>query len=154
MDDNGQITVDYLVGITIFLLSLVFVFQYTNGLFTPFESSSDEVTMIADRVATTVVEDRISIGDPQTSNMVSSSLMADLFTQLDTNYISTRNLLGLNGTFFCYDLNVSLENSTKIISCAGRTLPQVGSIGQTKRIVLVDDNSGNTQTAILSFRVW
>ncbi|WP_449288758.1 DUF7287 family protein [Methanomethylovorans hollandica] len=64
MDNNGQITVDYLVGITIFLLSLVFVFQYTNGLFTPFESSSDEVTMIADRVATTVVEDRISTGDP------------------------------------------------------------------------------------------
>jgi len=86
--------------------------------------------------------------------MVSGSLMADLFRQLDTNYISTQNSLGLNGTFFCYDLNVFLENSTTIISCAGRTLPQVGSIGQTKRIVLLEDSSGNTQTAILSFRVW
>lgn len=154
MDESGQITIDYLVGITIFLLALVFVFQYATGLFTPFESSSDEVTMIADRVATTVVEDRINTGDPHTSNMVSSSLMANFFTQLDTNYASTQNSLGLNGTFFCYDLNVSLENSTKVISCTGKPLPQVGSIGQTKRIVLVEDSSGNKQTAILSFRVW
>lgn len=61
MDESGQLTLDYLVGITIFLLALVFVFQYTTGLFTPFESSSDEVTMIADRVATTVVGDGIML---------------------------------------------------------------------------------------------
>lgn len=154
MDESGQITIDYLVGITIFLLSLVFVFQYATGLFTPFGSSSDEVTMIADRVATIVVEDRISTGDFQTSNMVSSILMADFLTQLDTNYVSAQNSLGLNDTFFCYDLNVSIENSTEVVLCAGRPLPQAGSIGQTKRIVLVEDSSGNKQTAVMSFRVW
>lgn len=154
MDENGQITLDYLVGITIFLLALVFVFQYTTGLFTPFESSSDEVTMIADRVATTVVEDRISSGDPQTCNIVSSNLLNNFFTQLNSSYSSTQNSLGLNGTFFLYDLNISLENGTKVISCAGENLPEAGNIGQTKRIVLVEDSYGNTQAAILSFRVW
>lgn len=154
MDESGQITLDYLVGITIFLLALVFVFQYAAGLFTPFESSSDEVTMIADRVATTVVEDRISAGDSQTSNMVDSSLMDDFFTQLNTSYRSTQDSLGLNGTLFRYDLNVSLENGTKVLSCAGKILPHAGNIGQTKRVVLVEDSSGNIHTAILSFRVW
>lgn len=154
MDESGQITLDYLVGITIFLLALVFVFQYTTGLFTPFESSSDEVTMIADRAATTVVEDRISAGDAQTSNMVKRNLMDDFFSQLNTSYSSTQDSLGLNGTFFLYDLNVSLENSTKLLSCAGKPLPDAGNIGQTKRIVLIEESDGNTQTAILSFRVW
>lgn len=154
MDENGQITLDYLVGITIFLLALVFVFQYTTGLFTPFESSSDEVTMIADRIATTVVEDRISSGDSRTCNIVSSSLLNDFFTQLNSSYSSTQDSLGLNGTFFLYDLNISLENGTKVISCAGKNLPEAGNIGQTKRVVLVEDSYGNTQNAILSFRVW
>lgn len=154
MNESGQITLDYLAGITIFLLALVFVFQYATGLFTPFESSSDEVTIIADRVAKTVVEDQISAGDPQTSNMVNSSLMDDLFTQLNTNYTSAQNSLGISGTFFIYDLNVSLENGTKVVSYAGKRLPDVGSIGQTKRIVLVEDSIGNTHTAIMSFRVW
>ncbi|MBC7085623.1 MAG: hypothetical protein H5T43_04580 [Methanomethylovorans sp.] len=154
MDESGQITLDYLVGITIFLLALVFLFQYAAGLFMPFESTSDEVTMIADRVAATVVEDWISAGDPHTSNIVCSTFMEDFFTQLNTNYIITQNSLGLNGTFFCYDLNVSLENSTKVISCGGKNLPHGGNIGQTKRIVLVEDSRGNSYTAILSFRVW
>jgi len=154
MDESGQITLDYLVGITIFLLALVFVFQYTTGLFTPFESSSDEVTMIADRVAANVVEDMISAGDSQTSNMVNSNLVDDFFTQLNTSYSSIQDSLGLNGTFFHYDLNVSLENSTKVLSCAGKPLPHAGNIGQTKRIVLVEDSTGNIHTAIMSFRVW
>ena len=154
MDENGQITLDYLVGITIFLLALVFVFQYTTGLFTPFESSSDEVTMIADRVATTVVEDRISSGDPRTYNIVSSSLLNDLFTQMNTSYRTTQDSLGLNGTFFLYDLNISLENGTKVISYAGKNFPEAGNIGQTKRVVLIEDSNGDTHHAILSFRVW
>ncbi len=154
MDENGQITLDYLVGITLFLLALVFVFQYTTGLFIPFESSSDEVTMIADRVATTVVEDRISSGDSQTPNIVNSNLLDELFTQLNTSYRSTQDSMGLNGTFFLYDLNISLENGTKVLSCAGKTLPHTGNIGQNKRVVLVEDSDGNIHNAILSFRVW
>jgi hypothetical protein len=80
--------------------------------------------------------------------------MDDLFTQLNTNYTSAQNSLGISGTFFIYDLNVSLENGTKVVSYAGKRLPDVGSIGQTKRIVLVEDSIGNTHTAIMSFRVW
>lgn len=110
--------------------------------------------MIADRVATTVVGDRISAGDSQTSNMVNSNRMDDFFTQLNTSYSDTRDSLGLNGTLSRYDVNVSLESGTKVLSCAGKTLPKTGNIGQTKRVILVEDSAGNTHTAILSFRVW
>jgi hypothetical protein len=154
MDENGQITIDYLVAITIFLLALFFIFQYTIGLFTPFESNSDEVTMIADRVATMVVEDRISAENPYTPNLVNNSFMNEFFQQINTNYASTQNSLGLNGTFFQYNLNVSLEDSTHILLTAGKRLPDKGNIAQTKRVVLIEDDAGQTHTAILSFRVW
>ncbi|WP_319506294.1 hypothetical protein [uncultured Methanolobus sp.] len=48
IDNEGQITIDYLISITMFLFAVVFVFNYTSGIFTPFQSNSDEVTLIAD----------------------------------------------------------------------------------------------------------
>ncbi|KXS45606.1 MAG: hypothetical protein AWU58_998, partial [Methanohalophilus sp. T328-1] len=35
---DGQITIDYLAAITIFIFAIFFVFNYTSGLFTPFNS--------------------------------------------------------------------------------------------------------------------
>ena len=65
-----------------------------------------------------------------------------------------------------YDLNVTLGNSTDIFTvsttsngeisaAAGKQLPPSGNIGQTKRIVLIENTkTGETETAILSVRVW
>ena len=51
---EGQVTIDYLIGITIFIVALFFIFQYSAGLFTPFQSNSDERQLwgrLADRRA-------------------------------------------------------------------------------------------------------
>jgi hypothetical protein len=60
--ERGQLTLDYLAGITILLFAIFFVFQYTSGLFTPFQSDSDEITMVTDRTAMAIVENRINAG--------------------------------------------------------------------------------------------
>jgi len=158
MDDKGQITIDYLISITIFLLAIVFVFNYTSGIFTPFQSNSDEVTLIADRVSTNVVEKRISAGDEGLPNLVNATKMNEFFTGLNSaNYQSTISSLGMNGSYLRYDLNVTAENISNgnIVYSAGKEIPPQVNIGQTRRIILSrDEATGSTEMMILSFRVW
>ncbi|WP_225420051.1 DUF7287 family protein [Methanohalophilus profundi] len=71
-DTKGQITIDYLAAITIFIFVIFFVFNYTSGLFTPFHSESDEVTLLADRVAVTITEKEMGSGDMTTTNLINS----------------------------------------------------------------------------------
>ena len=155
-NDKGQVTIDYLISITIFLFAIFFVFQYISGLFTPFESNSDEVTLVADRVSTLVVENIMGAGDAAVPNLIVSTKVYGFFTSLNASYEDTRSSLGLDGTYIDYDINVTLENkSTGVIKSAGAALPSIGNVGQTKRIVLfMDADTGVTENRIVSVRVW
>ncbi|WP_445474696.1 DUF7287 family protein [Methanococcoides methylutens] len=152
---EGQVTIDYLIGITIFIVALFFIFQYAAGLFTPFQSNSDEITLVADRIATTITEKEISAGNINTPNLVDENKASDYFYLLDNFYENEAKDLGIRGQYHRYELNVTLQNSTEMLYMAGKPLPLSGNIGQTKRIVLVEDSdTGETETAILSIRVW
>ncbi len=154
-EDDAQIAIDYLVGITIFILAVFFVFQYTSGLFTPFESDSDEITLVADRVATTIVENEISAESVTTPNLVDKDDSEAFKNVLDSDYKDTITALGLSGGYYNYDLNVTIENNTSIIYVAGEKLPYSGNIGQTKRIVLLENTeTGAIEPAIISVKVW
>ena len=155
-NEKGQMTIDYLISITIFLFAIFFVFQYISGLFTPFESNSDEVTLMADRVSTLVVENIMTAGDAAVPNLVISTKTDAFFIQLDEYYEDTRSSLGLDGTYVDYDVNVTMGNySSDIINSSGAVLPSVGNVGQTKRIVLfMDTDTGVTENRIVSVRVW
>ncbi len=158
MDSKGQITIDYLIGITIFLLTIVFVFNYVSGIFTPFQSNSDEVTLVADRVSTSIVESRLSAGDESVPNLVCSLRTQDFFAELDDkdiNYDMMTSSLGMKGSYLSYELNVTLQNSTHIVQAAGKDIPAGVNVGQTRRIVLYrDESTGSTEMMIMSFRVW
>jgi len=154
-DPEGQITIDYLAAITIFIFVIFFVFNYTSGLFTPFHSESDEVTLIADRVAVTITEKEMSYGDMTTTNLINRENTETFFSLLNSNYDTTLSSLGLKGEFSSYDLNVTIENSSSTMYMGGKTLPSVGNVGQTKRTVLFEDSQNNDlQTATISVRVW
>ncbi|MBC7086040.1 MAG: hypothetical protein H5T43_06735 [Methanomethylovorans sp.] len=155
MNDNGQMHVDYLLGIAIFLVSIIFVFSYTTGIFTPFRSNSDEVTLLADRISINIVEQTLSAQEPGTYNILNDSRTIDFFSGFNADYEYMIDHFGLNGTYLRYDLNVTMEKSDGTIYAAGKKLPMRENIGQTKRVVLLrDENSGNVQSAILSVRVW
>ncbi len=155
MDDNGQMHVDYLLGIAIFLISIIFVFSYTAGIFTPFRSNSDEVTLLADRISINIVEQTLSAYDPGTPNVLNTTKTMDFFSGLDADYRYMKDHFGLNGTYFSYDFNVTMEKSDGTIYAAGKKLPIEENIGQTRRVVLLrDENSGKVENAIFSVRVW
>jgi hypothetical protein len=156
-DDHGQMHIDYLIGIAIFLTSIIFVFSYTAGLFTPFQSNSDEVTLIADRIATNLIEQNMSAESIRTPNMLSSTKVDDFFNSGD--YESIIDYHGMNSSYLRYELNVTLENidtgPMSLNYSTGKALPVYGNVGQTKRIVIVQNETTGSETlGILAVRVW
>ncbi|MBN2109791.1 MAG: hypothetical protein JW705_01705 [Methanosarcinaceae archaeon] len=157
MDNDGQMHIDYLIGIAIFLVSIIFVFSYTAGLFTPFQSNSDEVTLIADRISTDLIEQSMSAGDPRTPILLNGMKVDIFFNEMNADYESIIDHYGMNSSFLTYELNVTLQNISagNLEYSAGKPLPLQGNIGQTKRLVMVSNEStGNNVQAMLAVRVW
>lgn len=159
--ETAQITVDYLAGVSIFLLSVAFVFQFMNGLFTPFQSNADDVTLSADRASTVLVERLISSDNYEGVNVVDEDKLNDfmsarLNSSNQTDYNNALLDVGLFSDETLFDLNVSVEElDGTIINQSGSTLPGNIDVGQTKRLVLITNPStGYNQTAIISVRVW
>ena len=168
--DNAQITIDYVAGIGIFLIAVAFVFQFMYNLFIPFQSSSDEVTLAADRASTTLTE-RILIADRSEATSVIDQGKLFYFnnTKLNhsnqtlnsynqTDYNTALWELGLFSDEMTFDINISVANLTSPknpMNQSGPELPQNLAIGQTKRLVLIINSStGYNETAIISVRVW
>jgi hypothetical protein len=159
--DSAQITIDYLAGIGIFLLSVVFVFQFMYGLFIPFQSGSDKVTLAADRAATVLVERMLIADNPGAMNAIDQGKLyyfnnTKLNYSSQANYTNTLREIGLFSNQTVFDLNISVAyTSGAIMNQSGPALPDNTDIGQTKRMVLiVNSSTGYNETAILSVRVW
>lgn len=157
--DSAQITIDYIVGIGIFLLAVFFIFQFTYGLFIPFQSSSDKVTLAADRVATMLVERLLHADSSSALNVIDRGKLYYLNnTKMNQNYTDTLLELGLSSDKTVFDLNISVANLTSPnnpMNQSGPSLPDNTDIGQTRRMVLiVNSSTGYNETAIFSVRVW
>ena len=153
-NDGGQLTIDYLVAIIIFMAAVFFVFQYTSGLFLSFHSSSDDLNLISDRISSNVVEKKLSNNDPGVPVLICQNKTHDFFRSLDNDYDSLRESLGLVGIHSDIHLNVTMRNSTDVIDTAGQSFPYAGNIGQTGRTALMQYENGSRELVIISFRVW
>ena len=164
--DRAQITIDYVVGMGIFLLAIAYVFQFMYGLFIPYQSGSDEITLAADRTGSLLIE-RILVSDRSMTMNVIDQRKLYYFNNTKMNYSSQTHFddtqyntalreVGLFSNDSIFDLNISVEylNGT-IMNQSGPVLPENTRIGQTKRIVMISNTStGYNETAILSTRVW
>lgn len=162
-NESAQITIDYITGIGIFLLSVFFVYQFMQGLFIPFQSGSDKVTLAADRAATVLVERFLHVDKSGELNVIDQGkLFYFNNTRLNysnlTSYNDALRELGLFSNEAVFDLNISIAKLTSPnipMNQSGPALPETTDIGQTKRLVLIINSStGYNETAILSVRVW
>ncbi len=158
--DSAQVTIDYITGIGIFLLAVIFVFQFVYGLFVPFQSGSDKATLAADRGGTVLVERLLHADKASELNVIDLGKLY-YFNNTRLNYSNQNNYnaalreIGLFSNESVFDMNVTVAylNGT-IMNQSGPTLPETTDIGQTKRLVLIVNSTGYNETAILSVRVW
>jgi len=74
---RGQTNLDFAVGTSVFLLSLVAVFVFVPGMIGPFTGGGQEHTVTANNVA-----DRLSqgsLGDPETPHVLDTECAVDFF---------------------------------------------------------------------------
>ncbi len=152
-DDSGQLSIDYIVGVSIFLITFIYVGAFIPGMLLPFQSTSDELTGMADRVSVALVMDYL-VDDPSRPNVVNTTKLYNfLNNELDGSNISgTADKLGLRSSVKSYNLNVSLKYMNGTSRVNGTELPDFANIAQTKRVILI--NSTSNATAILAVRVW
>jgi hypothetical protein len=168
--DNGQVSIDFVIGIMIFILAFLFLFAAIPSMFTPYQSNSDRLTMTADKVAANLVENILaneSSGMPQ-PGIIDYDKFDNLKTQLNNDYY--KESIGLGNEYGIYNILVILQeyNSTAnnfTNSSAPLSINEPGNqnIGQSRRYVRVrhlDSSKFNTTdyfpglNAIIVVRVW
>lgn len=167
-NERAQTTIDYMAGMSIFLLTVAFVFQFMNSLFAPFQTTSDDVTLAADRASTVLVErlliadrsEALSIIDEGKLNYFNNTRLnysnKTLNSNNKTNYQNALGDMGLLSEYIIYEFNMSVTdlNDSKMYLSGPELLPDV-DIGQTRRLVLiVNSTTGYQQRAIIYVRVW
>lgn len=164
--DRGQTTVDFAIGMGIFLLVTTFVVTFVPDIFAPFQGSSAVGT--ADRVAASLATNRL--GDPGTPHVLNATCTAGFFSGLqggtgapttcrfDTDATEPAAVFGLPaGT----SLNLTVESldgvvatgeypdGTSVTLAAGPTPPDKQSVTSGRRVVSIDGESYR-----LVARVW
>jgi len=158
---RAQTTIDFVIGVSLFLIVVAFVVAFVPTIFAPFESAEGPQT--ADRIATSLSADRL--GDPADPYLLNETCTTGLFDQLNgssdadpacrfnTSADTTAELFALDGT---QDANVSvheLDGGVATIDdtslAAGPALPETQSVTSAQRVVAIGG-----QTYRLVVRVW
>ena len=61
--DRGQTTLDFAFGVSVFLLTAIFVLTFVPGMLQPFEQSTQEEITAANRIATDLAEETLASPD-------------------------------------------------------------------------------------------
>ncbi len=147
-------SIDFLMGVAIFLMTFIFIFGFVSGLLTPFQSNSDELTMTADRLGAESVE-HLLVNSAATPNVIDQAKVQGMTNSLnDTNPVTYKIYCKSLGAYSNqpYNVNITLKMSDNSMTNGGPEYP-TGSlnVGQSRRVV-VDSISG--KIGILYVTVW
>ena len=111
--DRAQTTLDFAIGISVFLAVILFVFAFVPGILQPFNLSGEADTALAERIASDISQGKL--GDASTPYVLESSCAVQFFDETDgppshCNYggDDLHERLGVGNT---YNLNVTLEGA-------------------------------------------
>jgi len=76
---RAQTTLDFAIGISLFLVTTVFVFGFVPGVLQPFNDGAQEETVVADRVASQLVQ--ASLVDPEEPYILETPCVRDFFQE-------------------------------------------------------------------------
>jgi hypothetical protein len=166
LNDIGQVSLDYIIGVTIFIITFFFLYNILDSLFLPLQANSDEVQPMAERVSSNLVESTTNLlaDDSSIPNIINETKAEELNSNLTgSQYDDMLSELGLNTTSLRYNLNVSLRyfnetpypNASNPILNGGSIPDESTKIGQIVRFVcLQQDPPTDCKRLKLVVRVW
>lgn len=140
---RGQTTLDYAIGISLFLVVIVFVFGFIPTIFAPFEADSGSNTVLADRSADRLSADLL-VESPEKPTVLNQTCTADFFDADAAAPAGCRyddasdggNLSTALGTSSLTNLNVTVRSSGAIAELDGTPLA-VGDSPEGNRDIVV-----------------
>ncbi len=159
---EGLISIDYIVGISIFIISIFFLFNILASMFIPFESTSDELKAMSNRIGTTLVESPSGlITNALSPNIIDPVKVSELNESLNDplEFDTKMAELGLYSSETKYNLNISLRYINGEIykvgsnpMLLGGSLPDESTnVAKTSRIVYLPSDS---RMLMLEVKVW
>ncbi|MFB6132409.1 MAG: hypothetical protein ABEJ44_03260 [Halanaeroarchaeum sp.] len=137
---RGQTTIDFLIGASVFLLTVGLVFGMVPGILDPFALEESAEPVVANRVATSLATDELATD--ATPYVLSESAVRTFFE--DPAGIHERLALDEE-----VSINVTLENEPSVRKTVGPPLPTHGTITSAWRVV-----SYAGEQATLRVRIW
>ncbi len=163
-NDRGQVSLDYIIGITVFIVAFLFMYNLLTSLLLPFQLNADEVKPMAERASTVLAESSGGLAISESNpNVIDMEKVKQLNSDLNDPSIYDTKLkeLGLSTTNINYNINVSLRYinntlypgimSTVPLLKAGKTPDEYSNVGKTTRLVYLSQDS---QILILDVKVW
>lgn len=152
-DNHGQISIDYMVGIGVFIAAFIFVYAFIPTIFSPFHSNSDELTMIADRVGATLVDNIFAINNSTTKlpGILDAEKISNFTINIKNDNMSVRNSLGLNSSgnanlVYNIEIIIKMKDELQPIDINYGEFPQINNVGQSRRFVVIRDLNKNMTT--------
>ena len=158
-DERGQLSIDFLVGISLFILALLFMAHFIPGMFVPFQSETIDLNSVAYRTSVILVEDpgwwdngedwenhienvsRVGLAiDKEHPNMLNKSkrYVFENETLIDNENLADKlglyRMIGDNKIDYGYNISIEHLNGS-ILATRGEIPPEYGDVVKTKRIV-------------------
>jgi hypothetical protein len=130
MRESGQVSADYIVGITLFLFGVFIVFYISTNIISPLSGEYNEKQFIAEAISDFLL---VELSD-DSSNVVNLTKMEELFSDY-TNFLDE---IGLSNTYYQINVTVRTINGLEIAS-VGPTLPYYADLGYIKRFLVSDE---------------
>jgi hypothetical protein len=160
--ERAQTSIDFVVGMSVFLLTVAFVVAFLPGVFEPFTQGGEGEVLAADRTASLLAEQVLA--EPTDPGVFDPACTAEFFDaegdgaggvsgcQYSTDASDLDAALGLGATT---SVNVTVEENGSVRSVGGVTLsagpepPTTQSVVISRRVVLLDGEERD-----LFVRVW
>lgn len=127
MNNRGQVSIDYIVGLALFLFGVFAVFYLSTSIVSPISEKSNEKQLIAGSLSDFLLIN-LSTDDSNTVNLTS---MEDLLSKSYDNFTQEIGFSNMD-----YEVNVTVEtvNGVKIGS-VGSKIPNYSDLGYSKRFI-------------------
>jgi hypothetical protein len=112
-------------------------------MFAPFESESDVTTLLADKVASWMVEGEL-VDNRANPNVVNSTKLEIFLSRLSAEYEDVIKEAGLFSERRSFDLNITVDYLNGTVKRAGKKVPEIATVAQTRRWVRIDEQVNET----------
>lgn len=149
MSERAQTGIDFLIGMTVFLIAVGFVFSFVPTMFDPFTGHGVDNDLVADRSAAQLAEGAL-VENSTTPNVLNTTETEAFFedcpieSELGIDDRNVRIVIGSGG-------QPTALNGTPLV--CGEEPPSGASVSVSQRLVSID-TGGGTEKHLLSVRVW